>query len=126
LFKVSDKQKKLAYFQEFATGKCPVFNHAAYFLPGPTRSYLAAYFILTHNHPHFIVCPSQSKFLSKILVAAMKTFQEIEKILQTNRKDLLKRTAFSKSASSVHAFAVNKSRGATLIYWLKSNGLPVS
>jgi hypothetical protein len=41
-----------------------IFNHAAHLLPGPACPYLAPTLLLTHNSPHFIVCPLQSEWLS--------------------------------------------------------------
>jgi hypothetical protein len=41
-----------------------MFNRAAHFLPGQPSPYRAANIVLTHKGPHFIVCSSQSEFLS--------------------------------------------------------------
>jgi hypothetical protein len=44
-------------------GGAPQYQQEADNEPSP---YVAANFILTHNHPHFIFCPSQSEFPSII------------------------------------------------------------
>jgi len=48
---------------------CKIFNQIAHFLPDIASPHPATYFILTHNRPHFIVCPFQSESPSNFLIA---------------------------------------------------------